>query len=406
MTTVTDENEEISKDVRELACSIFNCEHFDTARRAVEEAFNNATDEDRARVVTKEQRKTLIEEAEKNIDEEAKKKFDDEAKVEIDENKLAKNCVRVVIQQLVEREAAIRKLNKSSKSMTPNAKTQALEHASKVWHNPEPFSGDPSTAEILIISSNPAYNIDDGRVKPKGNLLPYPTVMGRDNFRTDDDYVARYFVNRYSNESYTAGGPIDEYLDGEEKCISARKRKSTYTLGIGKIIAAATGNKDEVPTLARELKTPSQRGQYLTQKRVLVSEVVHCKGANEVGVSDALKECSKHLAKILEASNTPKLKLVIVCGKPAIGHVFGATASKNTTPEAVKEAFDSAGKDSAILASLKRRGATFGSEAGGELAVFIAPNPAQGRFKSWAPNDEKLAEHLDQFSYLFTTPGS
>ncbi|GAA3275784.1 hypothetical protein AAU01_16210 [Paenarthrobacter aurescens] len=170
---------------------------------------------------------------------------------------------------------------------------------------PEAWAGNLGKAQVVFLSSNPAISagIPDAKLPSKRFAEKYPTTDWSD---TD---IADFMINRFSpehvwvserrhrkvDEAHVAGGPM-------------WGSKERYWGWIEKQTNALLGN--DIPWYERSVMT----------------EVVHCKSANEQGVQEAVQLCSaKHMGRILEAS--PAGLVVVVGGK-------AATALRSANPSA------------------------------------------------------------------------
>ncbi|MEI2276702.1 hypothetical protein OHC50_04385 [Paenarthrobacter ilicis] len=160
---------------------------------------------------------------------------------------------------------------------------------------PEAWAGNLAKAQVVFLSSNPAISagIPDAKLPSRRYPEKYPTT------EWPDADVADFMINRFSPEhvwvSERRHRKVDEaQLDGGPVWGS----KERYWGWIEKQTNALLGN--DIPWYERSVMT----------------EVVHCKSANEQGVQEAAQLCStKHMGRILEAS--PARLVVVVGGKAA-----------------------------------------------------------------------------------------
>jgi hypothetical protein len=160
---------------------------------------------------------------------------------------------------------------------------------------PEAWAGNLATARVVFLSSNPAISAGDPNAKlpSKRFAEKYPTI------HWPDAEIADFMINRFSpehvwvsdrrhrkvDEAQLAGGPV-------------WGSKERYWGWIEKQTQALLGN--DVPWY----------------ERAVMTEVVHCKSANEEGVQEAAQLCpTKHMGRILEA--TPARLVVVIGGKAA-----------------------------------------------------------------------------------------
>ncbi|WP_127077578.1 uracil-DNA glycosylase family protein [Rhodomicrobium lacus] len=141
---------------------------------------------------------------------------------------------------------------------------------------PEPWSGDITKAPILFLSSNPSID----------NNSKYPV------WDWPDDQIEDYFSNRF--------GGRQQWIEDGIRCLNNDGSRTTVRFWAA------------VKARARELleKAPMPGKDYA------LTEVVHCKSRNEVGVAQVLSECVKrYLRPVLsEASGA---KIIVVLGNIA-----------------------------------------------------------------------------------------
>ncbi|MBP8850753.1 MAG: hypothetical protein KBG80_09365 [Breznakibacter sp.] len=136
---------------------------------------------------------------------------------------------------------------------------------------PEPWNGNLQTAKILFISSNPSIDSKE----------EYPNALWKKEIMED------FFINRFSKERIWVKNELMPLKIGGE-----------YG-GWVRFWAAVRG-------IAKSLLNK----QPIAGQDYAITEIVHCKSTNEIGVKEAQKECvEKYLSKILECSNAK----VIVC---------------------------------------------------------------------------------------------
>jgi uracil-DNA glycosylase len=144
---------------------------------------------------------------------------------------------------------------------------------------PEPFSGEIDKAEILIISSNPSIDLKKKEI--------YPTYLW------NESDIINFFYNRF--KKYIKDG------------IKVLRKDGTHS----EFIRYYSGIKARINEILQKIDK---------QKKVVpgidycLTEIVHCKSQEEIGVSDAAKCCSKYLKKIIQLSPA---HLLIVVGKNA-----------------------------------------------------------------------------------------
>jgi len=148
---------------------------------------------------------------------------------------------------------------------------------------PEPWSGEIDKAKLLFVSSNPSI----GEIPPKSPCEIYP------NGSWEDHDIINYFNGRFGGrgKNYISGG-IKTLLD------NGQYGKSVAFWSSVKARAREIYDRDVIPGMDYAL-----------------TEVVHCKSKDEIGVSKARKYCSEQYMKdILENS---RANIVVVLGVQA-----------------------------------------------------------------------------------------
>ncbi len=183
-------------------------------------------------------------------------------------------------------------------------------------HLPEPWSGHIDAAPILFLSSNPSIDAKED----------FPTASW------DSGDIADYFNRRFEPR---AGYVTDKQYRGVRFWSSVRVRA-------GEILGrAAVPGRD-----------------------FALTELVHCKSKNEIGVSDALPLCSRHwLSPVIEHSAAQVVVLLGSRARDVCVRLWELDGSKS---------------------------AHFGVELGGiERAVVIIPHP-----NAFGP--KKISDHLSE----------
>jgi hypothetical protein len=121
---------------------------------------------------------------------------------------------------------------------------------------PEPWNGDIINAPILIVSSNPSFSVDE----------MYP------DFTWPKSIIADFFINRFKNRGPDLSWVYDNRI---MKKSGARGKSVRYWSSIQKRVEELIDRKS-VPGI-----------DYC------ITELVHCKSVQEIGVRKALPECSK-----------------------------------------------------------------------------------------------------------------
>jgi uracil-DNA glycosylase len=153
------------------------------------------------------------------------------------------------------------------------------ENKIKFFQIPEPFSGEIDKAKILVISSNPSIDTSENE--------EYPT------YEQSENEIIDFFYNRFKKN----------VSDG----IKWLGRDGYYHPKSG--VGFWKGIKGRVKEIYEILnKVPVPGVDYC------LTEIVHCKSFDEIGVANALKSCSSYFNKILELSPAP---LLLIVGKHA-----------------------------------------------------------------------------------------
>ncbi|MFJ4030043.1 hypothetical protein ACIPWF_22110 [Paenarthrobacter sp. NPDC089989] len=160
---------------------------------------------------------------------------------------------------------------------------------------PEAWAGNLTKAQVVFLSSNPAISAGnpDAKWLSKRFAEKYPTT------EWPDTEIADFMINRFSPEHvWVSDGRHRKVDESQEMGGPVWGSTEPYWRWIEKQTNALLGN--DIPWYERSVMT----------------EVVHCKSANERGVPEAAQLCSsKHMERILEA--TPAGLVVVVGGKAA-----------------------------------------------------------------------------------------
>lgn len=157
-----------------------------------------------------------------------------------------------------------------------------------VFHTPEPWAGNLTTAKIMFLSSNPS--IDPNEI--------FPNLTWSENEALD------FSLNRFSsdpNRKYgaTEGSSIQDFDRTILTSGTSPKRVNTWM---------RLRNRAAV-LLEKQPEHTSATSDYV------MTEVVHCKSQREVGVSSALSTCvSKWFEPVLALCAA---RVIIVSGEPA-----------------------------------------------------------------------------------------
>lgn len=151
-----------------------------------------------------------------------------------------------------------------------------------LWQVPEPWAGNLERARIVFLSSNPS--ISEAAVGSEGQQEAYPVGDW------PDDQTAEFVIQRFQGQWATPDGRFRRRDGGLSRPVAFWSR---------------------VRSRAGELlgRTADPACDYV------MTEVVHCKSRNELGVSGAVGHCSQlHMDAILRATTAP---LVVVLGARA-----------------------------------------------------------------------------------------
>ena len=187
-------------------------------------------------------------------------------------------------------------INSQIKEHSPNP--ISVVEKRKVFHTPEPWAGNLTTAKIMFLSSNPS--IDPNEIFP--------------NLTWSETEALDFSLNRFSNDpnrkyGATEGSKAREF--DRVFLVSGKKSKKVPTW-------TALRNRAAI-LLEKDPKETSATTDYV------MTEVVHCKSKKEAGVSSALSTCvSKWFEPMLTISAA---RLIIVSGQEA-GVAVKAAISK------------------------------------------------------------------------------
>ena len=160
------------------------------------------------------------------------------------------------------------------------------------WQVPEGWAGNLPSGKILFLSSNPSIS-EAGQYDNPFHAENYPRGSW------DDDGIANFAIRRF--------GDGDEY----PATIDGRLRRLDGQMSVKKVRFWVC-----VRARAAEL-IPSAR----PDRHYAMTEVVHCKSREEVGVAEAVPRCVRtHLDAIVALSPAP---LVVVLGAKARDRIAG-----------------------------------------------------------------------------------
>lgn len=157
-----------------------------------------------------------------------------------------------------------------------------------VGHRPEPWAGDLENSRIMFLSSNPSFD----------PLESYPT------FKWSDEDAADFYVRRFTQDDSRRYGATDGPRVSDFDRTILQDGSRTKQVKTWKILR----------TRASVLLDKPLKNTYASSDYVM-TEVVHCKSRNEVGVVEALPTCvSKWFKPVLSFSGA---KLIVVSGSHA-----------------------------------------------------------------------------------------
>jgi len=157
-------------------------------------------------------------------------------------------------------------------------------------HRPEAWTGDLSTAQIVFLASNPSFNSDES--------FPNWSNMW------SEDQIVDFATRRFVSEGERSFGAID----------SGPNRDKTY-LESKELSEKSVAYWREIRGRVAEL-LGKDISQVSAHEDFVMTELVHCKSYEEIGVSEALGKCSsKFLHRIFELS--PASHIVVMGKKPA-----------------------------------------------------------------------------------------
>lgn len=164
----------------------------------------------------------------------------------------------------------------------------------KEFQFPEPWNGDLDKAPLLFISSNPGFSEKE----------EYPDSSW------SNDLIADFFINRFDGKQkmWVQNKLYPLLKDGKYK-----KNWVRFWASINKM-ASKLLDKTAIPGI-----------DYA------ITEVVHCKSKKEIGVKEALKECTgRYLDRILSQSGASVLICLGKIAKNVICSKYSILPSSNT----------------------------------------------------------------------------
>lgn len=244
---------------------------------------------------------------------------------------------------------------------------------------PEAWAGKLETAKVVFLSSNPSISAGEPDAKRTYKHLPelYPTV------EWGDALIANFMTNRFDAEPGWVNPNLQHLkagADGESPSEILRR--------------VAEGEPVERGARERYWSWIQKQTQKLVGEdtpwfeRVAMTEVVHCKSKDEVGVPEAAHFCSsKHMDRVLSGSPAG---LIVVVGDPS------RKAFLRAYPQ-IAQQFPLFGQDDKATGRVDPRQSIVEMEVGGRLRLvcFLWHNSA------FAPKIKDLATmYPDDFHRL------
>lgn len=187
---------------------------------------------------------------------------------------------------------------------------KSFQEGYKSFQVPEPWSGDIEGATFLVIGSNPAF---DGT-----EIFPSKTCNG-------EAWAAKSRCGKIWTD-----GEVERFFEGRmgQSVCACERYKRPY-------VAISNDAQDilHMTTCACDYKRSQNNywgiyrrycsviaGQYgIDDTGIAITDLVHCKSAKEIGVSESAKHCSGYLDRIIDAfvnsNDTIKAKCVLIFGK-------------------------------------------------------------------------------------------
>lgn len=215
-------------------------------------------------------------------------------------------------------------------------RNEQVRFSKETFHMPEPWNGNLSTAEILFISSNPSFDINETtpELARKKNKEVLPKIIS--DPEKDDPETERalkkaedFFENRFFNED----GSIRKEYD-------SRTWKGILTCA--GYLLEKTNSREPIKGINSVLSIKDINGAQKKEiaRHIALTEVVHCKSRHEKGVNKALVTCyDEHTRAVIELflkSPSEEPKKVVVMGEKAqraFGKAILAESIKTDDPE-------------------------------------------------------------------------
>lgn len=167
-----------------------------------------------------------------------------------------------------------------------NCKTIIESQKVHPFQNPEPFTGDIAKSKVLVISSNPSIS----------NQEVYPSK------EWTKEAIRDFFINRFNTDN--------KYVR-DYKYVLIDDKNKTYADDWVRYWSSIRNRVAEL--YGRPVDTVIPGVDYT------LTELVHCKSRSEIGVNEALLECTnRYFEKLIEISGA---KVIVVVGNLAANFI-------------------------------------------------------------------------------------
>jgi len=181
---------------------------------------------------------------------------------------------------------------------------------SSLWQIPEPWSGDLEKAEFLILGCNPAYDEKEIYPSTQKDFLTWNTIV-EGSERWTEAVVESFFANRF------AGGKCPGYGYEYVRCVMSNPEILVTSTG-GVCYKRVKNNYwSTYLTYCNAICKAERLKLRDSMSQIVLSDLVHCKGGGERGVSCALKVCCKFLPRLVKcflSNNSSQPHSIIVFG--------------------------------------------------------------------------------------------
>ena len=160
-----------------------------------------------------------------------------------------------------------------------------------IMHRPEAWTGNLEMAKVLVLASNPSFDKNEHFPDWSSNWC--------------SEQIIDFAANRFGSKNRTYGAVDGPLIGDADKTIGKKGELSKSRVKYWKHVRAL---------VAAILDKPENETSAITD--YVMTELVHCKSENEIGVPKALDKCAdKWFEKILEIS--PARLILVLGGKPA-----------------------------------------------------------------------------------------